>query len=74
MSDAVETASFLPSSEFHAKEWYVLGVWYHLQALQAAVTKWRLGGRCTTDSDFSKNAGHSLDIFSNPIEGCRDNT
>ena len=51
-----------------------MGVEYNFQPLQVADTKWRLGVRCTTDSDRSKNEGQASDICSIPIEGCHDNT
>ena len=51
-----------------------MGVEYNFQPLQVVDTKWRLGVRCTTDSDRSKKAGQAADLCTIPFEGRGDNT
>ena len=51
-----------------------MGVEYNFQPLQVVDTKWRLGVRCTTDSDRSKKAGQAADFCTTPFEGRGDNT
>ena len=40
-----------------------MGVEYNFHPLQVADTKWRLGVRCTADSDRSQNERTKLRIF-----------